>query len=185
MSTVWFIKTLFGKKIIIEKPNNSLDSAENFFNLKAKKLKGEEFDFSKLKGKKTIIINTASECGFTNQYYELENFYRNFKEKINILAFPCNDFGKQEPGSSEEISNFCIEKFDITFQLMEKIKIKGAGRSPVYDWLCDPNKNGWNTNPPHWNFCKYLINENGELIMITNPVAKPSDEIFLNAIINK
>ena len=185
MSTIWFIKTLIGKKIIIEKPKNSSNSIENFFDLKAKKLNGEEFDFNSLKGRKTLIINTASECGFTSQYYELENFFRNFKEKVNILAFPCNDFGKQEPGNSEEISSFCIEKFDITFQLMEKIKIKGNEKSPIYDWLSNPKKNGWNSDPPHWNFCKYLIDENGELIMLTNPVAKPTDEIFLNAIINK
>ena len=185
MSNFWFLNTLIGRKIFIEKPEGSSTPSENFFELSSENIHGDFFKFDQLKGKKTLIVNTASECGFTNQYFELENFYRNFSDQVNLIAFPCNDFGRQEPGSSEEISNFCKERFDISFPLMKKIKVKGSEKSSVYQWLTAKSKNGWNEHAPHWNFCKYLINEDGELILVTNPVVKPTDDQFLSAVLTK
>lgn len=183
MSTLWFLNTLIGRRVIVERPENSSKASIPFFSLYCTDIKGKRFDFSALKGKKTIIVNTACECGFTKQFYELENFYRNFRDQINIIAFPCNDFGNQDPGTSDEISNFCKGKFDISFPIMSKIKIKGREKDQVYSWLTSKKMNGWNDIAPHWNFCKYLVDEHGELQLFTNPVVKPSDEKFLTKIL--
>ena len=143
---------------------------------------GEPFDLSTLKGKKILIVNTASECGFTPQYKALQKLHEEQGSKVIILGFPCNDFGGQEPGSSLEISAFCEKNYGVTFQMFEKVTIKGDQIHPLYKWLTDPAQNGWNSETPAWNFCKYLINEKGELTNYFGSGVSPSGKEILDAI---
>ncbi|KXX72036.1 glutathione peroxidase [Flammeovirga sp. SJP92] len=154
-----------------------------FYNFKLKKLNGEYLDFQTLKGKKILIVNTASKCGFTPQYEALQKLHEKYGEKLVILGFPCNQFGGQEPGSSEEIASFCKLNYGVTFTMMEKVNVKkGDDQSPLYRWLSDPEENGWNDEAPSWNFCKYFINEKGELKDFFNSNVKPTDTDLINAI---
>lgn len=142
---------------------------------KATKLEGEEFDFSTLKGKKILIVNTASKCGFTPQYKELEELYQKYKDKnFVIVGFPCNQFGKQEPGSSEEIKEFCTRNYGVTFPMMEKVNVKGDSISPIYKWLTYKSENGVESSSVKWNFQKYLIDENGFLVGNVSSMKSPN-----------
>lgn len=146
----------------------------SFYNLKTVLNNGDQFSFDKLKGKKVLLVNTASNCGYTNQYSELEELYLQEKEKLVILAFPANDFKEQEKGNDAEIAQFCKINFGVTFPLMKKSTvIKNAYQNEVYKWLTDPNKNGWNDKPPVWNFSKYLVNEEGVLVYYFEPGVSP------------
>jgi glutathione peroxidase len=122
------------------------------------------FPFSQLKGKKVLLVNVASNCGYTPQYTELEALYQKHKEKLVILGFPANDFKEQEPGTDEEIASFCKLNFGVTFPLFQKQSVLDVQESRVYKWLTDPAENGWNSQKPAWNFCKYLVDENGKLV---------------------
>ncbi|MBB6459260.1 glutathione peroxidase [Flammeovirga kamogawensis] len=154
-----------------------------FYGFKMKKLDGSVLDFQTLKGKKIFIVNTASKCGFTPQYEQLEKLHQKYGENLIILGFPCNQFGKQEPGTSEEIASFCKLNYGVTFTMMEKVNVKkGDDQSPLYRWLTDPSENGWNDEAPSWNFCKYYINEKGELKDFFNSNIKPLDEEVIKAI---
>ncbi len=138
----------------------------SFYDLKANLNSGDTLNFSSLKGKKVLLVNTASNCGYTGQYAELQKLYEKHKDKLEIIAFPANDFREQEKGTDEEIASFCKVNFGISFPLMKKTSVvAGAGQHPVYQWLTDPAKNGWNSREPEWNFSKYLVNEEG---MLTN-----------------
>jgi glutathione peroxidase len=138
---------------------------ESFYALKALMNNGQEFSFEQLRGKKVMIANTASDRLFTGQYDDLEKLHRQYKDKLVILGFPANDFDDQEKGSDTEIAQFCKVNFGVTFQLMRKnIVVKKNGQNEVYQWLTDANKNGWNNKQPGWNFCKYLIDEEGVLM---------------------
>ena len=133
---------------------------------KAKTLDGKEFDFSTLKGKKVMIVNTASECGYTPQYADLQALYDKYKStgKFEIIGFPCNQFGGQEPGTSTEIKTFCTKNYGVTFQMMEKIDVKGDNQAPIYKWLTHKSENGVEDSEVSWNFNKYLIDENGHYV---------------------
>lgn len=132
---------------------------------KATTLDGEVFDFSNLKGKKIMIVNTASKCGFTHQYKDLEELYQQYKDKnFVIVGFPCNQFGEQEPGSSDEIKEFCTRNYGVSFPMMEKVYVKGDSISPIYKWLTSKSENGVESSSVKWNFQKYLIDENGFLV---------------------
>ena len=136
----------------------------SFYALSAVLNDGQPFLFDKLIGKKVLIVNTASDCGYTRQYEELQKLYDLNKGKLCILAFPSNDFKNQEQGSNEEIAAFCKKNYGINFPLMEKtIVLPLFHQHAVYEWLTKKEKNGWNEQAPSWNFCKYLISENGEL----------------------
>lgn len=140
---------------------------------------GEPVDFSIYKGKKVLLVNTASKCGYTPQYKTLQELHSKHGDKIVILGFPANNFGKQEPGSNEEIGSFCKKNYGVTFQMFEKISVKGEDMHPLYQWLSQKDKNGWNNEEPNWNFCKYLVNEKGELEKFyTSSVDPMSDEIL-------
>jgi glutathione peroxidase len=151
----------------------------SFYNLKSTLNNGQEFDFSQLKGKKVLIVNTASDCGYTNQYDDLQKLNELYKDKMVILGFPANDFKGQEKGSDEEIAQFCKLNFGVTFPLMKKsIVIKNEQQNPIFQWLTDSTRNGWNQKAPSWNFSKYLINEDGTLINYFDPSVSPlSDEV--------
>jgi glutathione peroxidase len=181
-SVLMFFSSCFGGS---SKTNPAVDSTgakqvlakENFYSIKVNTLDGKAFDLATLKGKKILIVNTASACGFTPQYEDLEALHKKHGDKVVVLAFPCNDFGGQEPGSAETIQQFCSTKFHTTFQLMEKVNIKN-NTDAIYKWLTDPTKNGWNDKAPTWNFCKYLIDEKGELLKFYPSSVKPmSSEI--------
>jgi glutathione peroxidase len=139
-------------------------------------LNGEEINFSQYKGKKVLIVNTASKCGYTPQYEDLQWLHENYGDKVAVLGFPANNFGGQEPGTNEEIAGFCKKNYGVTFQMFDKIDVVGKNQHPLYQWLTDPTKNGWNDQAPSWNFCKYLIDENGTLIKFFGSGVNPAEE---------
>ena len=147
-----------------------------FYNFKVKTLEGEDFNFSSLKGKKVMIVNTASKCGYTPQYKDLEDVYEKYSDNLVIIGFPANNFGNQEPGSASEIRSFCSSKFGVTFPLMEKISVKGDDMHPLYKWLTSKDKNGVMDSEVKWNFQKYLIDEKGNLVDVVYSKEKPSSD---------
>ena len=155
-----------------KKPNSS------FYDLKAIGINGEEILMSDYQGKKILIVNVASKCGYTPQYESLQKLYEKNQDSLYILAFPSNDFLKQEPGTNEEIKTFCKVNFGVQFDIFEKISVKGNDIHPIYNWLSSKSLNGWNSKSPIWNFSKYLIDENGSLIGVWGPSIDPqSNEI--------
>jgi len=156
-------------------------SKTSFFQLSVNSLDGKPVSLEQFRGKKIIVLNTASECGYTPQYADWEKFYAENKDDVVVLGFPCNDFGGQEPGSADDIQSFCQKNYGVTFPLFEKVSVKGAAKSPVYQWLTDPAQNGWNSQEPSWNFCKYVLDENGTLTHFFASKVKPGSEEFLKA----
>lgn len=155
----------------------------SFYSLKGTLSNGSAYDFSQLKGKKVLIVNTASDCGYTGQYDELQQLYKRFENKLVILGFPANDFKEQEKGNDEEIAQFCKVNFGVTFPLMKKSSVvKSNQQNEVYQWLSDAAKNGWNDKSPSWNFSKYLIDENGILTHYFDPAVSPLSEQVVNEI---
>ncbi len=153
---------------------------------KAKTIEGTDFDFSTLKGKKVLIVNTASECGFTPQYKQLEEVYKKYKDKnFTIIGFPANNFGHQEPGSNAEIKTFCTKNYGVTFQMMEKVSVKGDDMCEIYKWITDKGKNGVMSSSVKWNFQKYLIDENGYLVDSVGPNKSPDCSKIINWIEGK
>jgi len=145
-----------------------------------------EMDFSSLKGKKILLVNTASNCGFTNQYEELEKLYEGNKDKLLVIGFPANDFKEQEKGSDEEIAQFCKLNFGVTFPLMKKSTVvRSPQQNKIFQWLSDSAKNGWNNKTPSWNFTKYLVNEEGVLTNYFGPSVSPMSKDVLDAINKK
>jgi len=140
------------------------DVPESFYDFKMKAIDGSMIDFSSFRGKKVLLVNVASKCGFTPQYEELQKLHELYGNKVAVLGFPANNFGQQEPGSNEEIALFCSANYGVTFQMFEKISVKGEDMAPLYQWLTEEKYNGWNNEAPSWNFCKYLVNEKGELV---------------------
>lgn len=173
-----------GQQVVKLKPTAAKSAGTSFFQLQAKTITGEKFDFNQLKGKKTLIVNTASHCGFTQQFTLLEDFYRLYSEKINILGFPCNDFFGQEPHDNSKIESFCKQEFDVSFPLFEKMSLKKKEKNKVFEWLTNKEQNGWNNKTPDWNFCKYLIDEKGELILFANSRITPTHPEIINRIEN-
>lgn len=140
-------------------------------------LEGAQFDFSALKGKKIMVVNTASKCGLTPQYKDLQALYEQYgSEKFVIVGFPANNFMKQEPGSNEDIAAFCESNYGVTFPMMAKIDVKGNDIHPIYSFLTQKDKNGVMDSKVTWNFQKYLINEEGILEKVISPRTSPTDE---------
>jgi len=156
-----------------------------FYGFKVKTLDGGEFDFSTLKGKKVMIVNTASKCGFTPQYKELEEVYEQYKGDLVIIGFPANNFANQEPGSASEIRKFCTENYGVTFPMMAKISVKGDDMAPIYKWLTSKKENGVMDSEVKWNFQKYLIDENGKLVDVVYSKEKPDSEKIIAWITSK
>lgn len=125
---------------------------------------GSLFSFEQLKGKKLLLVNTASDCGYTGQYDDLQKLSEKYTGKLVVIGFPANDFKEQEKGENNEIAEFCKRNFGVRFPLMQKSRVvKGHGQNSVFSWLTDPAQNGWNSQQPSWNFCKYIVDENGKL----------------------
>ena len=149
-------------------------TASSLYDFKLNSIEGKVIDFSQFKGKNILIVNTASKCGYTPQYADLQKLNDTFGSKVTILGFPANNFGGQEPGANAEIAAFCQKNYGVSFQMFEKISVKGSDQHPLYAWLKE--KTG---QEPTWNFCKYLINENGELIKFYSAALSPlSSEII-------
>jgi|SRR6476620_7637157 len=163
-----------GIGISITSNKNASISQDNFYGLTAFDIKGNPVNFEIFRNKKVLIVNLASQCGFTPQYNELEDLHRRYKDKIQVLGFPSNDFGGQEPGADEEIADFCRLNFGVSFPLFHKDHVSGVNKQQVYQWLTDPSKNGWNNKEPSWNFCKYLVNEQGQLVNIYSSSVSPT-----------
>ena len=151
------------------------------YQFKAEDLSGKTFDFASLKGKKILIVNTASKCGYTPQYDQLEAIYKKYKNSnFVIVGFPANNFLWQEPGTNAEIATFCQSKYGVTFPMMAKISVKGKDIHPIYQFLTQKKLNGVMDSKVEWNFQKYLINEKGELEQVYSSGVKPNDEKIIN-----
>jgi glutathione peroxidase len=157
-------------------------ASESIYNFKMKSLEGKVIDFAQYKGKKILIINTASKCGYTPQYADLEKLQEQYGNKVVLLGFPANNFLHQEPGNGKEIAEFCTKNYGVTFQMFEKVSVRGSDQCDLYQWLSDKKKNGWNDQAPTWNFCKYLISESGELLKFYPSAVKPLDPEILQEI---
>ncbi len=160
---------------------NGKQVTENIYQYQVTDLYGESFDFSNLKGKKVMVVNTASECGLTPQYEDLQKLYDTYKDKnFVIVGFPANNFGGQEPGSDAQIASFCKENYGVSFPMMSKISVKGGDMHEVYHFLTEKGKNGLQDSEVAWNFQKYLLNEQGELVMVVEPKTLPTDASIVN-----
>jgi glutathione peroxidase len=159
------------------KKASTQDVPASIYEFKMPALDGEVIDFTHYKGKKILIVNTASKCGFTPQYAELQTLSETYKDNVVVLGFPANNFLWQEPGSNEEIAEFCEKNYGVTFQMFEKISVKGRDKAPLYQWL--ENQSG---ELPSWNFCKYLIDENGKFVAFYSQKVNPLDESIVSKI---
>jgi len=159
-----------------------MNAPADFYEFTLNDIDGKPVNFSQYKGKKLLIVNVASKCGYTPQYAELQELYEAYKDDLTILAFPANNFGGQEPGTNEDIKTFCTENYGVSFPIFEKISVKGVDKHPLYRWLSDKNLNGWNSTEPSWNFCKYFIDEKGDLVKFFPSSVKPMDEEIIKLI---
>ena len=174
-----------GRKQIQTNSNNAVPIV-SFYDLSVKDINGNDFKFSALKGKKVLIVNTASDCGFTAQYEALERLSHQFGDKLVIVGFPSNDFKEQESSDNASIVSFCKKNYGVSFPLMAKsIVIKKNHQNEVFKWLSDMTMNGWNHQEPAWNFCKYLVNEEGTLTHYFPMTVDPLDPLVLEAIEKK
>lgn len=171
---IW--RLVFAKKVvkIVEEP--IINKTSNVMELCIKKLNADEnICLKDYAGKKLLLVNVASECGFTKQYADLEKLYETYKDKIVIIGFPCDQFGGQEPGSEEEIATFCSSKFNVTFPMTTKIEVKGKNQHPIYEWLTQKDKNGIDDYNVIWNFNKFLLSEEGQLLGFFGSRVNPMD----------
>jgi glutathione peroxidase len=161
--------------------NEIVMEKQNIYQFKVEDLSGNTFDFATLKGKKVMIVNTASKCGLTPQYKDLEAIYKEYKDNnFVIIGFPANNFASQEPGTNEEIASFCQLNYGVTFPMMDKVSVKGDDMCAVYQFLTQKSKNGLEDSEVGWNFQKYLINENGELEKVIAPQTLPTDASIID-----
>ncbi len=164
--------------------NGSLDKPpESIYNLSIALNNGDSVPLSNYRGKKLLLVNTASDCGYTDQYDELQKLYEENKDKMVVIGFPANDFKEQEKGTDEEIAAFCKLNYGVTFPLAKKSTVvAGPDQNPVFRWLTDKNKNGWTNKKPSWNFSKYLVNEEGILSNYFDPSISPTGKEVTQAI---
>lgn len=178
---MWFTNMVGAKKVAASKidikPNTSI------YNLTMVANDGIPFNFNNLTGKKILIVNTASDCGYTGQLDELEKLYQQYKNQVEIIAFPANDFKQQEKGTNKDIAAFCKKNYGVTFPIMSKsVVINTAAQNDIFKWLCTPSQNGWNSKAPTWNFCKYLVNQQGQLTHFFESAIAPLSSEVVNAI---
>jgi len=172
MSLVFF-------SFMIPASNSNMTKASSIYQFKVSSLDGGTIDFSKFKGKKILVVNTASKCGFTPQYAQLEELYKKFGDKLVIIGFPANNFASQEPGSNEDIKAFCTKNYGVTFPMAAKVSVKGDDIAPIYKWLTEKSENGVMDADIKWNFTKFLLDEHGVLLTKFDSKVTPlSDEIL-------
>lgn len=154
---------------------------QSIYQFRINSIEGNELDFTKFEGKKILIVNVASECGYTPQYAQLEELYKTFEDKLVVIGFPCNDFGGQEPDSEEKIQQFCTVRYGVTFPLTQKVGIT-SNTHPIYEWLNHKSQNGIADNEVTWNFCKFLLDEKGQLIQFFPSATDPASEDIIDLI---
>lgn len=155
----------------------------SFYSLKDTLIDGRVYDFEQLKGKKVMLVNTASDCGYTGQYDALQKLSEKYKDKLVVIGFPANDFKEEEKGTDAEIAQFCKINFGVSFPLMKKSSVKkGPDQNKIFQWLSDPAKNGWSSQVPSWNFCKYIVDEQGRLTNYFASTIEPFDKEIINAL---
>lgn len=181
-SLIRFFSGYAGYKKHLLRPDGTKEGNISFHSLNFQTAEGKVFPLESCRGKKVLLVNVASRCGFTPQYKELEEFSNEKKDQVQVLGFPCNDFGAQEPGSDQEILSFCRSRLGVYFTISQKIQVKNEPVHPVYKWLTDPVQNGWNDQKPFWNFCKYLVDEEGRLLAFFGPAVSLSDNKLLSLI---
>jgi glutathione peroxidase len=162
-------------------PGNK-DVPKSIYDFKVEELSGGKIDLAKYKGKKILIVNTASQCGYTPQYAALEKVYEKYKGKLVIIGFPANNFGAQEPGTNSEIKSFCTKNYGVTFPMAAKISVKGDDMAPIYQWLTKKQYNNYMDSDVKWNFQKYLIDEKGNLVGMWPSNVTPDDPKLTAAI---
>ncbi len=178
---MWFLKKTSKEKRMISNKNST--AIVSFYSLKDTLSNGQSFNFDQLKGKKVLLVNTASDCGYTGQYASLEKLSQQYKDKLVVIGFPSNDFGEQERADDETIAVFCEVNYGVTFSLMKKSSVSKAGeQNEVYKWLTSASQNGWNEKEPSWNFCKYLVDEQGKLTHYFPAAVEPTDKEIVAAI---
>lgn len=171
---MWFSKKPDDKSVITA---NGEQPAVSFYSLNDTLINGQPFALEQLKGKKVLLVNTASDCGYTAQYEDLEKLSKKFENKLTVIGFPSNDFNDQEKGDDSAIEKFCKLNYGVSFLLMKKSAVKPTpGQNKIYQWLTDAKQNGWNNKKPDWNFSKYLVDENGKLINYFGPTVSPLDD---------
>ena len=172
MKTILGIILIFTVTTIV-----SAQSKKNFYDFKATTIEGQPIDLSAYKGKKVLVVNTASKCGYTPQYAQLEEIYKTYgNERFVVIGFPANNFMSQEPGTNSEIKEFCTGKYNVTFPMMSKISVKGKDMDPLYQWLTSKEQNGVVDAPVKWNFQKFMIDENGNLAGMAPPGESPDSD---------
>nr|WP_315032160.1 glutathione peroxidase [uncultured Chryseobacterium sp.] len=176
LSLTAFLQSCTNQKSEISKAKTKELMGKTIYDFKVESLDGKEINFADFKGKKILIVNTASECGFTPQYADLEKVYEQYKDKLVIVGFPANNFGGQEPGTNTEIGAFCQKNYGVTFPLAAKVSVKGDDTAPIFKYLTEQELNGVKNTTILWNFTKFLIDENGKLIDSFVSTTKPTDE---------
>lgn len=175
------MKKIFISIILISIAGMSYAQEKSFYDFKAESIYGEMIDFSVFKGKKVLVVNTASKCGLTPQYKQLQELYDTYGgDGFEIVGFPANNFGEQEPGTNEEIRKFCEQNYGVTFTMMNKVSVKGDDISPIYAWLTQKKLNGVKDSEVTWNFQKYFIDENGHLVDFATPKTNPLDDKIIS-----
>ncbi|MGX5684206.1 glutathione peroxidase [Chryseobacterium cucumeris] len=176
LSFMAFLQSCTNQKSEISKAKTTELMGKTIYDFKVESLDGKEINFADFKGKKILIVNTASECGFTPQYADLEKVYEQYKDKLVVVGFPANNFGGQEPGTNTEIGAFCQKNYGVTFPLAAKVSVKGDDTAPIFKYLTEKELNGVKNTTILWNFTKFLLDENGKLIDSFVSTTKPTDE---------
>ena len=166
----------FAKKAMHSNPQPQAAPPVDFYSLSGQLPNGRLFAFEPLRGQYVLLVNTASGCGYTGQYAALQQLQQQYAGRLQVLGFPCNDFGGQEPGTDAEIAEFCQLNYGVSFPLMQKAPVTGPQQQPIYQWLTQPVQNGWNSKAPSWNFCKYLVSDTGVLLGVFGPGTAPDDD---------
>ena len=166
--------SIFIKTLTITNKSSKMSSKKSIYDIEINSLQGKPINLSLFKGKKILFVNVASKCGFTPQYKELQKLHNLYEESLVVIGVTCNQFGKQEPGNSTEINEFCQVNYGVSFLITEKISVKGNEQHPLYSWLTKKNENGRKNSSVKWNFQKYLINEDGELIDYYYSITSPT-----------
>lgn len=177
------VTKLLGRKSTVLINNKNSQPPQSVYDLTVQLSNGSILPLQSYKGKKILLVNTASDCGYTNQYDDLQKLYQQFNNQLTIIGFPANDFKEQEKGNDEEIAQFCKINFGVTFPLAKKsVVVKSGDQNNIFKWLTDKKQNGWNDKMPSWNFSKYLINERGVLTHYFDPSVSPLSEEVVNAV---
>lgn len=177
---------LFGKNSKVLVNNKNSKPTQSVYELTVQLNNGNALPLQTYKGKKILLVNTASDCGYTNQYDDLQKLYQQFNNQLTIIGFPANDFKEQEKGDDEEIAQFCKINYGVTFPLAKKsVVVKSGDQNNIFKWLTNKKQNGWNDKMPTWNFSKYLINEQGVLTHYFDPSVSPLSEEVVNAVVSR